>query len=50
MLELETKLKLLLAEKQEKIIPENIREGVKIFDVIGTYTGEASDDETGASL
>ena len=37
--ELETKLSQILEEKQNKIIPENIKKGVQIFDVIGTYEG-----------
>ena len=32
----------ILQEKQEKIIPENIKSGVQIFDVVGTYEGEGS--------
>ena len=33
----------ILAEKEEKIIPENIKSGVTIFDVTGTYSGGGSD-------
>lgn len=36
MTELETNLNRILEEKQTKILPENIKEGVHIFDVIGT--------------
>ena len=36
MSELETNLQDILQEKQTKIIPENIKENVKIFDVVGT--------------
>ena len=34
---LENKLKKILKEKNEKIIPENIKAGVTIFDIQGTY-------------
>lgn len=34
----------ILAEKEEKIIPQNIKEGVTIFDVTGTYSGGGSSD------
>lgn len=30
-------------EKDEKIIPENIKAGVTIFGVTGTYTGETDE-------
>lgn len=40
MTELEQNLNEILNEKNEKIIPENIRKGVTIFNVIGTYEGE----------
>lgn len=40
MSELQTNLQEILQEKQEKIIPENIKKDVQIFDIIGTYTGE----------
>lgn len=36
MTELETNLNNILLEKQNKILPQNIKEGVHIFDVIGT--------------
>lgn len=39
MTELETNLQNILNEKDTKILPENIKEGVQIFDVIGTYRG-----------
>ena len=32
-------------EKREKIIPENIKKGVNIFGVVGTYGGEVNEDE-----
>ena len=35
----------ILNEKTTKIIPENIKAGVTIFDVIGTYTGEEEQEE-----
>ena len=31
----------ILTEKTNKIIPENIKEGVEIFDVTGTYEGDS---------
>lgn len=34
---LEDKLNLILEEKTTKIIPENIKKDVQIFDVVGTY-------------
>lgn len=40
MTELETNLNNILLEKQNKILPQNIKEGVQVFDVIGTYRGE----------
>lgn len=39
MTELEQNLRLIKNEKDTKILPENIKEGVQIFDVIGTYRG-----------
>lgn len=39
MSELKTNLQTILNEKNEKIIPENIKKGVSIFDVTGTYEG-----------
>lgn len=36
---LETKLNTILEEKTNKIKPENIKAGVTIFGVTGTYTG-----------
>ena len=35
------KAQAILAEKTTKVIPTNIKSGVTIFDVTGTYTGEA---------
>lgn len=40
--ELETKLNQILSEKETKIIPENIKNGVEIFDITGTYTGSSA--------
>lgn len=40
MTELEQNLRSIKNEKDTKILPENIKEGVQIFDVIGTYRGE----------
>lgn len=37
---LEQNLNLILNEKETKIIPENIKAGVTILGVTGTYTGE----------
>lgn len=45
MSELQTNLQEILQEKQEKIIPENIKKDVQIFDIIGTYTGENPSNE-----
>ena len=42
MTELETKLSQILEEKQNKIIPENIKKGIQIFDIEGTYEGDTS--------
>lgn len=39
MTQLEQNLIQIKNEKDTKILPENIREGVQIFDVIGTYRG-----------
>ena len=39
MSDLKTNLQEILQEKQDKIIPENIKKNVQIFDVIGTYEG-----------
>lgn len=39
MLDLKTNLQEILQEKQEKIIPENIKKDVQIFDVVGTLEG-----------
>ena len=39
MTQLEQNLMQIKNEKDTKILPENIKEGVQIFDVIGTYRG-----------
>ena len=44
MSKLKDNLTQILQEKQEKIIPENIKKDVQIFDVVGTYEGEGGDD------
>ena len=41
MTELETKLSQILVEKQSKIIPENIKKDIQIFDITGTYEGNS---------
>ena len=40
MTDLQINLKQILQEKNEKIIPENIKQGVTIFGVTGTYVGD----------
>ena len=45
MSELENKLKEIINEKNTKILPENIKAGVTILGVTGTYTGEISTNE-----
>lgn len=44
MSELKTNLDEILQEKQNKIIPENIKKDIQIFDVIGTYEGSGGTD------
>lgn len=44
MSELKTNLEAILQEKQDKIIPANIKKDVQIFDVIGTYEGSGGTD------
>ena len=40
---LKTNLQNILQEKEQKIIPENIKSGVQIFDIVGTYGGSGID-------
>ena len=49
MSDLKINLQEILQEKQEKIIPENIKKDVQIFDVTGTYEGSGS-STTGVKL
>ena len=44
MSELKTNLEAILQEKQDKIIPENIKKDVQIFDITGTYEGIDTSD------
>ena len=44
MSDLQTNLEQILQEKESKIIPKNIRRGIQIFDVIGTYEGLDTSD------
>lgn len=44
MSELKTNLEAILQEKQDKIIPENIKKDIQIFDVTGTYEGLDTSD------
>lgn len=46
MSELKTNLQEILQEKQDKIIPENIKKDIQIFDVIGTYEGSGGGIDT----
>ena len=43
--ELETKLNQILNEKITKIIPENIKKDVQIFNITGTYEGEINNQD-----
>lgn len=43
MTDLENKLHQILEEKQNKIIPENIKKDIQIFDITGTYEGNSGD-------
>lgn len=47
--ELENNLSLILQEKQEKIIPENIKQGIIIFGVEGTFEAEETLDTSDAT-
>ena len=44
MSDLKTNLEQILQEKQNKIIPENIKKDIQIFDVTGTYEGLDTSD------
>lgn len=44
---LEAKLNQILNEKNEKILPENIKKDVQIFDIIGTYEGSGGETVSG---
>lgn len=44
MSELKTNLEQILQEKETKIIPENIKKDIQIFDIIGTYEGSGGTD------
>ena len=46
MSELQNKLNSILEEKMNKILPNNIKKGVKIFDVNGAYEGTDTSDAT----
>lgn len=47
--ELEQKLDIIYNEKNNKIIPANIKKGIKIFDVEGTYGADTSDADATTS-
>lgn len=49
MSELKTNLQNILQEKQDKIIPENIKKDIQIFDVTGTYEGSGGTDTSDAN-
>ena len=46
MSELKENLKKIYKETQQKIIPENIKKGITILGVTGTYKGENSTETT----
>lgn len=46
MSDLQNNLNLILQEKQTKIIPENIKKDIQIFDVVGTYDGTGTTPDT----
>ena len=48
--ELEIKLNEIQEEKNSKIIPENIKKDVQIFDVVGTYEGSGASAIEGAKI
>lgn len=43
MSDLKTNLEQILQEKETKIIPENIKKDIQIFDITGTYEGNSGD-------
>jgi hypothetical protein len=45
MTELEQNLQQIMQEKTDKIIPENIKEGVQIYDVIGTLRTISAEEQ-----
>lgn len=49
MSDLKTNLEQILQEKEDKIIPDNIKKDVQIFDVVGTYEGEEGIDTSDAT-
>lgn len=49
MSDLKTNLQNILQEKQDKIIPENIKKDIQIFDVTGTYEGSGGTDTSDAT-
>ena len=49
MSDLKTNLQEILQEKQDKIIPENIKKDVQIFDVIGTMNGGIDTSDANAT-
>lgn len=49
MSELKETLKNIAEEKRNKIIPENIKEGIEIFDVVGNYSGLDTSDANATS-
>lgn len=44
--ELETNLEFILEEKTNKLLPENIKKGITILGVTGTYEGSASETQS----
>ena len=48
--QLEEKLNQILTEKKEKVLPENIKKGTKIFDVEGSFETLDTSDATATSL
>lgn len=46
MTELNNNIEAILIEKQTKLLPENIKAGITILGITGTYTGETSTKTT----